>query len=389
MLKPEEGGGGPDLENSIAIALTVVFILPELRPPAVSEQQHAWTYFNSNDVCIGLLFVGHILASISHSKLDDPLTVGLIESGFAKGYKMKMYGIIGFVGLACVWVATVMIPIYNGIFYAILCHKLRKEGNETIRSAASKKGKSEKECPVEGCNTAVPAGFKYRACNDHCSLVSNYVAPGRPFAGDSRAPDQQGASFSRAVKSKLHAKTVRGLCWSPRCPKPVPAHSDLASSSREHLHMFCKMHGDNYADYTETGLSNGLDDAEAKEFSVLRRIKELADADAIPPMHSIGDKRVFEGYDDKTLSDNAHTMYGDWDVTNRDRASNRADKKGSDTKYDELRSSRLNRGFITLSKGPVPYYRAHSVFKEAPVFLSQQEMQPHAGRGAQHPAGLW
>jgi len=45
VFNPEDNGG-PNLENAIGIALTVVFILPELRPTGVDKQPRiSWYAF--------------------------------------------------------------------------------------------------------------------------------------------------------------------------------------------------------------------------------------------------------------------------------------------------------------------------------------------------------
>jgi len=70
-------GEGPNLENSIALVLTMVFILPNLRPAGRGDRSKSWlSYLLSNNVCIILLFLGLGATSFTHPALFDDRDFG-------------------------------------------------------------------------------------------------------------------------------------------------------------------------------------------------------------------------------------------------------------------------------------------------------------------------
>lgn len=130
-------GTGPDLENSIAISLTVVFVLPGLRP-ATRGDGHTTTLDKifSNNMMIALLFLGLIFTSIIHATLNDggilmtkdvgegledndATTLATDAEGaymFVDGTKYPTSIKLGVCGLALIW-GSMVIPVVNWIRY--------------------------------------------------------------------------------------------------------------------------------------------------------------------------------------------------------------------------------------------------------------------------------
>jgi hypothetical protein len=118
---------GPALDNSIALALTIVFILPKLAAEGGADEYHknnrTWGY---NTLAILFIFFGQILACIQHPKmepnkpcvgypynhiigaLDGSLTPsdGIANgTAFKCGEKLNLSQYIGVVGYVFVWLA--------------------------------------------------------------------------------------------------------------------------------------------------------------------------------------------------------------------------------------------------------------------------------------------
>ena len=100
---------GPDLENTIAIALTAVFILPELVAGNDDLIHVGWGVFWKTGP-VFLLFIGIILASICHNPAPSADDFGSGEASAAADGTVGQMGwqqIISWVGVAFVWLSTV------------------------------------------------------------------------------------------------------------------------------------------------------------------------------------------------------------------------------------------------------------------------------------------
>ena len=95
--------GGADLENSIAIALTLVFILPGLAPTG-TDTVHG-KGFGRNDFAIMLLFGGILIGSILHPSLAVPYKDG-------DNITATKTDLIGKIAVAFIWISF-LIPIWT------------------------------------------------------------------------------------------------------------------------------------------------------------------------------------------------------------------------------------------------------------------------------------
>ena len=195
VFNPDDEWGGPNLENSIGLALTVVFILPELRPAGGDHD------FSANDVSIMLLFLGHIMAGIAHPNLDDPANPGFIASGFNSTFAPETYGWIGMAGIVCVWIATLIIPLYNGLRYFWILHKIKAVKLPKDVKEAAKVANKEWVGPHRDTPKAHTG-----------SVQEPSVHPDRPFSQSSLASGQQGGQFSSSVQSHMHANAYLKMC---------------------------------------------------------------------------------------------------------------------------------------------------------------------------------
>ena len=125
VFNPEDEGG-PNLENAIGIALTVVFVLPELRPTGVDQQPRIGWLGNAttNDVLIGLLFLGQIF-----SVIRIPDATAKTGASISK---------LGYAGVFFQWFAVFIIPLYN--FYKYWKIKSKLKSSAMIDTAIQKRG---------------------------------------------------------------------------------------------------------------------------------------------------------------------------------------------------------------------------------------------------------
>jgi len=142
-------GEGPELENSIAIVLTMVFILPNLRPQGRGDRSTSkLSYLLSNNVCIILIFLGLGFTSFTHPALFDTRDFGgrkspenstNVTGDYVAYYSDPIWehaeylGVVGmvFFGLA------ILIPLLN--FFNYLWYKYK------ITSSAAVKVKGEND----------------------------------------------------------------------------------------------------------------------------------------------------------------------------------------------------------------------------------------------------
>lgn len=132
VFNPEDNGG-PNLENAIGIALTVVFILPELRPTGVDKQPRiSWLGgATSNDVLIALLFMGQIFSCIRMPE-DALETIEYQES--------KRISKLGYAGVGLMWIAVILIPIWNYLKYRAIKKALQTSAMLSTSKTSSRGG---------------------------------------------------------------------------------------------------------------------------------------------------------------------------------------------------------------------------------------------------------
>jgi hypothetical protein len=124
---------GPDLENSIAIALSLVVILPNLKPTSKGVTSKGWRRFFSNNTAIALLFLGLIFTSTRHE--DLAFTLDGDGSGFDSGAGGSDGGwtfakLLGNIGLLLMWMGA-LIPLINYFRYRVFKSKIVESGKVT------------------------------------------------------------------------------------------------------------------------------------------------------------------------------------------------------------------------------------------------------------------
>ena len=161
----EDGGSGPALDNSIALCLTIVFVLPNLRvegrgdlsTESREEDSFLTTFFKfakgsllSNNAIVFLFFVGLAFTSVAHPLFFDvssdhgeadeyiPLNKWYVtynDTGlsFKFGYAER-FGLIGMVCLA----VSLLIPLLNWCRYLKFKKEIRESGYVKIGSHGAK-----------------------------------------------------------------------------------------------------------------------------------------------------------------------------------------------------------------------------------------------------------
>ena len=139
-------GEGPDVENSIALCLTVVFILPQLSPPGRGDlTKGVMSYLFSNNTSIFLLIVGLGCTSMAHPRFFD--TYRALNSTGADAYIAffdtdgngaygygELFGLIGIISLA----TSLLIPLVNYFRYLSVLHRIQNSGFVTGKEGESR-----------------------------------------------------------------------------------------------------------------------------------------------------------------------------------------------------------------------------------------------------------
>jgi len=121
-------GYGPALDNSIAIAFTLVLVLPELRPDGRGDTSNDWlSYFLSNNIAVCILFVGLLLTSLRFPRFFHDDAVLYTNETYIPFFNTRwewaeMWGIGG---LVLIWL-SMAIPIGNYFRYRSFTNRIKE-----------------------------------------------------------------------------------------------------------------------------------------------------------------------------------------------------------------------------------------------------------------------
>ena len=130
-------GEGPNVENSIALCLTVVFILPQLSPPGRGDlTKGVMSYLFSNNNSIFLLISGLFCTSMAHPKFFDEYRalnetradayIAFFDTDGNGSYgHAEFFGLIGMISLA----TSLLIPLVNYFRYLIVLHTIQNSAD--------------------------------------------------------------------------------------------------------------------------------------------------------------------------------------------------------------------------------------------------------------------
>jgi hypothetical protein len=253
----DDTGEGPDLENSIALCLTIVFVLPGLQVQGRGNTNTGTLdYLLNNNMIILFLFVGLALTSIRLPRFFDE--AGAIEAAaeyipFSDWFRTNnatehaiadKYGSAEFCGLlgSICFVVAFLIPVGNYVRYKKFRRTIINSGYVLVGENGEKISKSSKDV-TKGKSQALKASNKRLAfgkdssfdqweLDDEDSINAAKAASAPTAAAEGAEQIPRSVSAAGPSKKKTNLPT-----WPPK-----PEVKDKMSANLLRMHPVCSVH---------------------------------------------------------------------------------------------------------------------------------------------------